>query len=84
MPALTNGSEGRCQLDCRNSAPLILVGRSEKCDTMALVGKPVATAVAGELVARVAPNQEPGIANTVQAEALLGDVGQGIARRALR
>lgn len=46
---------------------------------MALVGKPVSSAVSSELVARVAPNQETGIANAVHAEAVLGNVGHGIA-----
>src|SRR5262249_42281438 len=46
---------------------------------MAGVGEPVAAALAGDRILRVAANQESGCSQAMRAETLLGHVDQGIA-----
>ena len=62
----------------RAAAATFRLSTREKRISMALIGEPISAAVSGNLVARVAPNQEPGVANAVYAKARLGDVGQRV------
>lgn len=50
---------------------------------MADIRKPVPYALAGDLVARITADQEPGLANAMDTEALEGDVDHPVAVRLL-